>query len=220
MHENSVHMRGAILVKAKRKAAESRFFMCALSQARDADAAEFIFNALLNSGKSVVNAVHAQLLSLEPTRLDGDEGRARAKAKATARSFIKTWKRTMSPASTVLFAALQEARNVEVHALGSAAKQSANIEECIVPHPIPPLGASTRAAVVGMLAIGALSAEVSVFETTFDVKLDPTVSTKPGVQALFKQFSRYERRPTTKTAEEYVELLDSFVRYCESRLRP
>jgi hypothetical protein len=209
-----------MLVKARRKTAESRFFMYALSQVRDADAAEFIFNALLNSGKSVVNAVHAQVLSLELARSGGDEGRAKAKAKATVRLFVKAWKRTVSPASTVLFSALQEARNVEVHALGSAAQQVAQVEERIRPHPVPPLGASARAAVVGMLATGALSAEISVFETTFEVKLDPTVSTKPGVQALFKQFSRDERRPTTKTAEEYVELLDSFVRYCESRLRP
>ena len=207
-----------MLAKAHRKVTESRFHISALSKAQDVDAAEFTFNALLNSGKSVVNAIHAQVFTIELPRTGGDEQQARARAWAKMRRLVKDWKKTIGPTLAVLYAALQAARNVEVHALGSAARQIAQVEARIVPHPLPALGAAARPAVAGMLFAGALSPEITQFETTFALELDQTSSTKPTIKVLFEQFSRRQRVSTRSAAEEYIELLASLVTYCESRI--
>ncbi len=68
-----------ILTKARRKAEEARFFVSAVRQAGDVDAAEFSFSALLGSGKSVRYAVHAQVFAIERTRFVDDVARKRSK---------------------------------------------------------------------------------------------------------------------------------------------
>ena len=204
------------LVKARRKAAEARFFASAVRRASDADAAEYNFNALLSAGKNVLNAVHAQVLSIELTR--STESVARAKSKAVVEPLVKKWKVAVGAVSATLFDALQEARDLEVHTLGPATQQITHVRERVVPTEAPPLGSSARAAFVGMLAMGAVSAQTTEFESTFELQLDPTVPRAKRVQALFKQFSRGKPRSTVKTAEEYVELLDLFVKHCESEI--
>ena len=205
------------LIKARRKAAEARFFASAVRGARDADSAEFNFNALLSAGKNVLNAVHAQALSIELTR--SAESVAREKSKPLVESLLKQWKNTVGAVSATLFDALQEARDLEVHALDAAAQQVTHVREQVVPTEPPPLGSSLRPAFVSMLIMGAISAQTTEFESTFELRLDPTVPRAKRVKALFKQFSCGEPRSTVKTAEQYVELLDLFVEHCESKIR-
>ena len=49
--------------KAQRKVAECTFFLNQLREPQDPDATEYFFNALLNAGKNVVYALHAQVYS-------------------------------------------------------------------------------------------------------------------------------------------------------------
>ena len=207
-----------VLSKARRKAAEARYFANAVHQSRDVDAVEYSFNALLSAGKNVLNAVHAQVFSIERAR--SAEDIARVKSKALVKDLVRKWKNTVGAASATLFDVSQEARDLEVHVLEAAAKQVTNVQEQVVRLEPPPLGSATRAAVAGMLAMGALSPEIIEFKSTFELKLDPTVPESKRVQALFKQFSRGKPRSTTKTAEEYAELLELFVNYCESEIHP
>jgi hypothetical protein len=205
------------LAKARRKAAEARFFASAVSRAGDADAAEYNFNALLGAGKNVRNAIHAQVLAIELTRSTEDV--AKPKSKAVVESILKEWKRTVSPVSATLFDALQEARDLEVHVLDAAAQQVEHVRERVVPTELPPIGSAVRPVFAGMLLMGAISAETTVFESTFELKLDPTAPKSKRVRALFKQFSRGKPRSTAQAAEQYVELLDNFVNHCESKIR-
>ena len=206
------------LAKARRKADEARFFARAVRDAKTADAAEYNFNAVLGAGKSVLNAFHAQVLAIELTR--GMESIAKKTSKDVVESHVKKWKNIVGPVSATLFGALQEARDLEVHALDPAAQQIAQTRERAVATEAPPLGSSVRAAFVGMLAAGGISAQTTEFESTFELRLDPTVPKQKRVQALFRQFSRGKPRSTVQTAEEYVRLLDLFVKHCESEIQP
>jgi hypothetical protein len=201
-----------MFVKAKRKVAESRFFLRALQAPHEPDAAEFSFNALLNAGKNVVNAVHAQMLAVEMTRSATEQ--ARATAKAAQESHVKAWKRIVGPVSATLFDVMQEARDIEVHAEGTAITQVANIEERTRRQTVSPDSPSAPI-FAALLAIGALSAEVTEYATKYELKVDPTVPVKPRVEALFKQFAQARPRSTTDVASTYVQLLESLVAYCE-----
>jgi hypothetical protein len=50
-----------VFEKAQRKVEEAAFFVRHVKGNQDSDAVEFHFNALLNAGKNVVNALHAHI---------------------------------------------------------------------------------------------------------------------------------------------------------------
>src|SRR5713101_2047357 len=53
--------RQLVFEKAQRKVEEAKFFVRHLKGEQSPDAVEFYFNALLNAGKNVVNALHAHI---------------------------------------------------------------------------------------------------------------------------------------------------------------
>ena len=196
--------------KANRKVAESRFFLLQLRQASELDATEFSFNALLNAGKNVVNAIHAQLRASERGRLP--VAQADAAGKAAYGRHLKAWKRNVGPVSSALFDVLQAARDIEMHADRTAVRHDTRETERQVRQTVSPHSAFAPIFAAN-LAIGAISAEITEFTTTYELRIDPAASGKRRMNALFKQFSQTKQKPTAEVALSYVGLLESLVTY-------
>ena len=196
--------------KAQRKVAECTFFLRQLRETQDPDDTEFFFNALLNAGKNVVNALRAQVLSCERTYLPCDQ--AKKKAKQSCNDHIKAWKRTRGGFHPTLFDVLQDSRDIETHADRSAMGYLPQTEERRHPRPIP--SDPHYAAVVAIyMSRRQLSPDVIVPTTIYHLQLDPAVSAKKSVQARFKQFGKSEPKPIAELATTYTDLLASFVEY-------
>lgn len=196
--------------KAQRKVAECTFFLRQLRETQDSDATEFFFNALLNAGKNVVYALHAQVYSYERTCLPCEQ--AKKKAKQACTDHIKAWKRTTAGFHPTLFDVLQDSRDIEMHADSSAMRYLPQTEERQQPRFVPPDAHYTPVAAFYM-AIGVLSADVTVPTTIYHLQVNPTVSAKKSVQARLKQFAKGKPKPIGELATTYADLLDSLVKY-------
>ena len=113
--------------KAQRKAVECAFFLRQLRETQDPDATEFFFNALLNAGKNVVNALRAQVHSHERTRVPSEE--AGVKAQQSYDRHFKAWKRTTTGSRATLFDVLQALRDIEMHADSNGVRHLPKTEE-------------------------------------------------------------------------------------------
>lgn len=196
--------------KAQRKVAECTFFLRQLRETQDPDATEFFFNALLNAGKNVVNALRAQVHSCERTRLPSDQ--ATVKTEQSYDHHFKAWKRTITGSRATLFDVLQALRDIEMHADSSGVRHLPKTEERRQPRSVP--SDSHYAAIfASYIAMGVLSADVTVPTTSYDLRVDAAAPSKRRVQALFKQFAKGKQKPSVEVATTYTGLLDSLVAY-------
>lgn len=200
--------------KAQRKVAECAFFLRQLRETQDPDATEFFFNALLNAGKNVVNALHSQVQSCERTRVPSDQ--VKAKAKQSYDRHFKAWKRTTTGSHTNLFDVLQALRDIEMHADSSGVRHLPKTEERRQPRSVPS-DPHEAAVVISYMARRQLSADVPVRTTSYDLRVNAAVPSKRRVQALFKQFAKGKQMPSVEVATTYTGLLDSLVAYFIAR---
>jgi hypothetical protein len=63
------------------------------------------------------------------------------------------------------------------------------------------------------MAMGMLSADITVGETTYDFQVDAGAPSEAGKRVLFERFSRSKGKPTLEIGESYVTLLRSLVEY-------
>jgi hypothetical protein len=202
-----------VFEKAQRKVAECTFFLRQLRETQDPDATEFFFNALLNAGKNVVNALHAQVYSCESTRLpSADQATVEAQARQSYNRRFKAWKRTTTSSCATLFDVLQALRDIETHADSSGVRHLPKTAERQLPRAVP-LDSNYRAIFASYMAMGVLSADVTVPTTSYDLWLDAAAPSKKRVQALFKQFAKGKQKPSVEVATTYTGLLDSLVAY-------
>jgi hypothetical protein len=199
-----------VFEKAQRKVAECTFFLRQLRETQDPDATEFFFNALLNAGKNVVNALRAQVLSCESTRLPSDQ--ATVKAQQAYDRHFKAWERTLTGSHATLFDVLQKLRDIETHADRSGVRHLPKTEERRQPRSVP-LDSHYRAIFASYMAMGVLSTDVTVPITSYDLWVDTVAPSKRRVQALFKQFAKGKQKPSAEVATTYTGLLDSLVAY-------
>lgn len=196
--------------KAQRKVEECAFFLSQLHETQNPDATEFYFNALLNAGKNVVNALRAQVLSCERTRLSSDQ--AKAKGRQAYDRHFKAWKRTTTGSHANLFDVLQALRDIEMHADSSGVRHLPKTEERQQPRSIPS-DPNEAAAVISYMHRRQLSADITVRTTSYDLRVDASVPSKRRVQALFQQFAKGKQKPSVEVAITYKGLLDSLVTY-------
>jgi hypothetical protein len=199
-----------VFEKAQRKVAECTFFLRQLRETQDSDATEFFFNALLNAGKNVVNALHAQLHSCERMRLPSDQ--ARVKAKQSYDRHFKAWKRTTTSSHANLFDVLQALRDIEMHADSSGVCHLPKTEERRQPRSVPS-NPYEAAVVISYMARRQLSADVTVRTTSYDLRVDAAVPSKRHAQALLKQLAKGKQKSGVEVATAYTGLLDSLVAY-------
>jgi hypothetical protein len=199
-----------VFEKAQRKVAECAFSLRQLRETQNPDATEFYFNAFLNAGKNVVNALRAQVLSCERTRLSSDQ--AKAKAKQAYDCHFKAWKRTTTGSHANLFDVLQALRDIEMHADSSGVRHLPKTEERRQPRSIPS-DPNEAAAVISYMNRRVLSADITVRTTSYDLRVDAVVPSRRRVQALFKQFAKGKQKPSVEVATIYTGLLDSLVAY-------
>ncbi len=196
--------------KAQRKVAECAFFLCQLRETQDPDATEFFFNALLNAGKNVVNALRAQVYSCESTCLPCDQ--ATKKAKQSCDDHIKAWKGKTGGFHATLFCVLQDTRDIETHAESSAVRYLPKIENRRHRRSIPS-DPHSAAVVVTYMSKGLLSPEVTVPTTSYYLQVDPAVSSDNSVQRRLKQFAKRKPMSTAELATTYTAFLESLVGY-------
>ena len=226
--------------KAQRKVEEAAFFVRHLRGEQGPDAVEFYFNALINAGKNVVNALHAHIRFQEgqkqkpPTTYELQsqalrfsnpalasltaqrERRATVQVKKRAqkvyRLHFKGWRRSLTPDDADLFEVLQELRNIEVHARDTGSSHVPKIEERRQTRTLP---ADPRYVPVfaTYIAMGVLSADITVGETTYYFQVDTGAPSEAGTRVLFERFGRSKGKPTLEVGETYVTLLKSLVEY-------
>jgi hypothetical protein len=229
-----------VFEKAQRKHEEADFFVQQLRKEQGTDAVEFLFNALLNAGKNVVNSLRAQILYREaqaatllvtaalPRQTSRVLGailallvryRAQHAAKQTKKrarkayhSHFVAWRRTLTPQEKDLFDVLQELRDIEVHAKVSGSRHIPKIVERRQPRPVPS-DPNYSAVFANYMAIGMLSPEVTVGETTYSFQVDANVLSEPAMRVLFERFSGTTEKPTLEIGETYARLLRSLVDY-------
>jgi hypothetical protein len=206
-----------VFEKAQRKVAECTFFLYQLRETQDSDATEFFFNALLNAGKNVVNALQAQVNSCERTCLPCEQ--AKKKAKQVCTNHIKAWKRTRGGFHPTLFDVLQDSRDIETHADRSAMRYLPQTEERRQRWAVPS-DSQYRPIFAFYRAINVLSDDVTVPTTIYHLQVDPAVSAKKSVQARFKQFDKSKPKSTAELATTYADLLASLVAYFITHYRP
>jgi hypothetical protein len=198
--------------KAQRKVTECTFFLHQLCGTQDPDATEFFFNALLNAGKNVVYALHAQVLSCESVSmgLPAESEQVKEKARQSCKDRIKAWKRTIGGFSPTLFDVMQDTRDIETHAESSAVCYLPQTEERRHPRPIP--SDPHYAAVVAIyMSRRQLSPEITVPTTTYYLQVDPAVSSDKSVQRRLKQFAKKKPMSTVELGTTYKALLASLV---------
>jgi hypothetical protein len=196
--------------KAQRKAQESRFFLRRLRTTQELHETEFYFNALLNSGRNVLYAIRARLLASERTRSPATT--APRKAERVYNVHYKAWKRTVPPSHATLFDVLQALRDIDTHTTHSGHLHRARTEERRMLRSIPSDPAYV-AVFASYMAMGVLSAEVTVPTTSYDLQVDVATPSRSRVQALLKQFARGKPKPSVEVAAIYADLLDSVVVY-------
>ena len=226
--------------KAQRKLDETTFFVRQLKGEQGPDAVEYLFNALLNAGKNVVNAIHAHiqfqerqklkapntyrlptqllrllgpaLASLTARRARRATSQAKKRAQKAYRLHFSSWRRTITSDEADLFDVLQELRDIEVHAKNTGSRHVPKLEERTQPRTLPsdpnyaPIYAS-------YLAMGVLSAYITVGETTYDFQVDAGMPSEAGKRTLFERFARGKDKPTLEVGETYAGLLESLVKY-------
>ena len=226
--------------KARRKYEETDFFVQQLRREQGIDAVEFLFNALLNAGKNVVNSLRAQILDCEAraatplvtaaphwqtSRVLGAilallvRYRTRRAAKQTKKrarkayhSHFVAWRQTLTSQEKDLFDVLQKLRDIEVHAKVSGSRHIPKIEERRQPRPVPS-DPNYSAVFANYMAIGMLSPEITVGETTYGFQVDANVLSEPAKRVLFERFCGTKEKPTLEIGETYARLLRSLVDY-------
>jgi len=207
--------RQLVFEKAQRKVEEAAFFVRHLRGEQGPDAVEFYFNALLNAGKNVVNALHAHI-HFQEGLIAQRERRATVQVKKSAqkayRLHFKGWRRSLTPDDADLFEVLQELRNIEVHARDTGSSHVPKIEERRQTRTLP---ADPRYVPVfaTYIAMGVLSADITVGETTYYFQVDTGAPSEAGTRVLFERFGRSKGKPTLEVGETYVTLLKSLVEY-------
>jgi len=203
-----------VFEKAQRKVAECTFFLHQLRETQDPDATEFFFNALLNAGKNIVYALHAQVLSCqsESMGLPSESEQAKKKAKQACEDHIKAWKRATGGFSPTLFDVLQDSRDIETHADSSAVSYLPKIEERQQMRDVP-RDPGYAAVIISYMHWGVLSADVTVPTTIYYLRMDPSVAAKKRVQARLKAFNKSKPKTITELSTTYRNLLDELVAY-------
>jgi hypothetical protein len=201
-----------VFEKAQRKVAECTFFLRQLCETQDPDATEFCFNALLNAGTNVVNALHAHLRFYESARmgLPPDAQPVKDKASQVYTYHFQTWEGTLSASHATLFGALQALRNIETHD-ASRVYHLPQPGERQQPRPVPsdPYYAPIFAS---YMASGQLSAEVTIPTISYDLWVD-TTALKGKYRTLLEQFAQGQQKLSAEVATTYRDLLDSLVAY-------
>ena len=205
--------------KAERKVEEYTFFFhqLKLCETQDPNATEFFFNALLNAGKNVVYALCAQVYTCESTCLPCDK--AKKKAKQACTDHIKAWKRTRGGFHPTLFDVLQDVRDIETHADRSAVDYLSKTEERRRLRDIPS-EPHYAAVFINYQKTGQLSPYVTESTITYDLRMDPAVSSKKGVQERLKAFNKRKPESITEVATTYMALLESLVAYFREHYAP
>jgi hypothetical protein len=225
--------------KARRKVEETKFFLHELRGDQHLqDAMEFRFNALLNAGKNVVNAIHAQIFfceeqilkpsapgPCEPTqapkvlrplclRLSAWRERRHKKRvirreRKAYRLHFKTWRRTRTAEERDQFDVLQALRNIEVHGKEAVSQHVPRSEEGEEWSAMP--SDQRYAAVFAQyMAMGMLSSKVATFKTTYTFEVDPSALSDRREHPLFKRFAAAPKSQVD-LGQTYADLLTSLV---------
>ncbi len=212
--------------KAQRKVAECTFFLGQVRVTQDLDAIEFIFNALLNAGKNVVNALSAQIALCEHAHFPATPVTPKEKkaynhhVETVCQRYLKAWKRTLYPPHAALFTALQKMRDIVTHTESPGVQYLPKTEEHRELRPIPS-DPNYAAVDISYLHRGRLSAHITVTTTTYEVGVDAAEPSKKRVQAWFRQFAQGKATvylPVAATT--YTDLLGSLVTYFETHYIP
>jgi len=217
-----------VFSKAARKVQEASYFVRQLALHADPDSSEFSFNALLASGKNVVNTIRAALIARERQRgtarpaftklLNGLRmlfgGKRRDPAQQVAiKAYRKThraWRRGRTQQELDLFDVLQEMRDVEVHTTHEAATQTPRHHEKQIPRRIPE-DPRYLAVYANYLAMGMLSHTETVTETTCHFSVDTSTGRNwKHPQALARVAARGPVQ-TSLIATEYCTILQSLL---------
>jgi hypothetical protein len=100
----------------------------------------------------------------------------------------------------------------EMHADSSGVRHLPKTEERRQQRSVPS-DAHYAAIFASYMAMGVLSADVTVPTTSYDLRVDVASPSKRRVQALFKQFAKGKQKPSVGVAATYTRLLDSLVAY-------
>jgi hypothetical protein len=213
-----------VFEKAQRKVQECTFFVSQLRGTQDPDATEFFFNALLNAGKNVVYALHAQVLSYVNESMDGprDEATKKAAEEKARQSFdahIKAWKGKTGGIHATVFCVLQDARDIETHTVSSAVNYLPRLEHRQHPRSLQ-ADPYSLAVVVSYLSRRQLSPEVSVPTTVYVLQFDPKVASDKSAQKRLKQFAQMKPWLAVELGATYTKLLVSLVGYFSAHYVP
>lgn len=201
-----------VFEKAARKVKECNYFAIQLGRRPDGDAPEFLFNAVLSSGKNVVNAIQAAISVAEGVDA---AGKGKERAQESYARLIKSWKRTSGPMSATLFDVLQALRDIEMHANRSAFERLPRTVERKEPRTIPD-DASYRAVFASYMAMGLISPDTTLYETTYDLLIRPVAPSRGRVARLLKHYAKGRPQSLHEIGASYVTLLTSLVAHCES----
>jgi len=227
-----------VFEKAQRKVDETAFVVSRLRDEQRPDPVEFLFNATLNAGKNVVNALHAQILFREGEREKAQKAyhlhlkalrflnpildfvnaqrarlefaRVRKKAQKAYGLHFKDWRKKLRSDDADLFDVLQELRNIEVHGKESGSKYVPKMEERRYPRQLP---SDPRYAAVfaNYMTMGMLEAEVTVGEMTYEFQVNAATPSRAGKRVLFERFERSGPKPVFEVGNIYANLLKSLV---------
>jgi hypothetical protein len=211
-----------VFEKAQRKVAECTFFLHQLCETQDPDTTEFFFNALLNAGKNVVNALYAQIALCERAHFPAtlvtpkDKKAYNHQVKTVCQGYLKAWKRTRCPPHAALFNALQKVRDIVTHTESPGVQYLPKTEEHRELRPIPS-DPHYAAVYISYLHTGRLSAHITVTTTTYEVGVDAPEPSKKRVQAWFRQYCKGKATVDLPVAATtYTDLLGSLVTYFET----